>query len=51
MYPTTVYNDMTNYMGLYSLWWKSGFTDNAIQNNLKAAYSALTNHITSIISH
>jgi prepilin-type N-terminal cleavage/methylation domain-containing protein len=48
LYPTNVCNDMINYMIQYTNYAASGFAP-TIRNNLLTAYSALTNHISSLI--
>jgi hypothetical protein len=50
MYPTTVYNDMTNYMGLYVLWGNSGFNP-AFRNSVLAASTVLSNDLGLITIH
>jgi hypothetical protein len=51
MYPTTVYNDMTNYMGFYVLWGNSGFNNAAFKSSLQAASTVLSNDLGLITRH
>ena len=48
VYPATVYNDMTNYMGLYMNYAASGFGNTAIKAQLQATNAILINDITKI---
>ena len=50
MSPATIYNDMTNYMGLYVALGASGFNP-AFKTNLQAASTVLSNHLGSVTNH
>ena len=50
MYPTNVYNDMTNYMGLYVQYAASLFTSSTIRNQLRTQATTLGTDIGLIIT-